>query len=71
MFIHHLLSDIHFFSILNKIIIMGKYRVKYKMKGQSWKETTIEASNGQEAQKNVKSMMGSECENTSAGILIR
>mgnify|MGYP000880845768 CR=1 FL=1 len=49
---------------------MGTYRVKYKMKGQSWKETTIEASNGSEAQKNIKSMMGPNCENSSAGILI-
>lgn len=50
---------------------MGTYRVKYKMKGQSWKETTIEASSGSEAQKNVKSMMGPDCENSSAGILIQ
>lgn len=50
---------------------MGTYRVKYKMRGQAWKETTIEASSGQEAQRNVKSMMGPQCENASAGILIK
>lgn len=50
---------------------MGTYRVKYKMKGQSWQETTIQASSGQLAQKNVKSMMGPNCENASAGILIK
>lgn len=41
------------------------------MKGQAWKELTVEASSGQEAQRNVKSMMGPQCENTSAGILLK
>jgi len=49
---------------------MPTYKVKYKMKGQAWKETTIQASSGSEAQKNVKSMMGPNCENAAAGILI-
>ena len=49
---------------------MGTFRVNYKMKGQAWKETTIQASSGQEAQKNVKSMMGPECENASAGVRV-
>lgn len=50
---------------------MGTYRVKYKMKGQSWQETTIQASSGQQAQQNVRSMMGANVENVSAGILIK
>jgi hypothetical protein len=49
---------------------MGTYKVKYKMKGQEWQETTIQASSGQQAQQNVKSMMGPNCENAAAGILI-
>ena len=49
---------------------MGTYRVKYKMKGQSTKEIEVQASSGQQAQKNVKDMMGPNCENSSAGILI-
>ena len=49
---------------------MATYRVKYKMKGQPWRETTIQASGGQEAQKNVKSMMGPDCENAGPGVLI-
>jgi len=49
---------------------MGTYRVKYKMKGQSTKEIEVQASSGQQAQKNVKDMMGPNCENASAGILI-
>ena len=50
--------------------IMPTYKVKYKMKGQAWTETTIQASSGQLAQKNVKSMMGPDCENVAAGILV-
>ena len=49
---------------------MPTYKVKYKMKGQSWAETTVQASSGQLAQQNVKSMMGSNCENAAAGILV-
>ena len=49
---------------------MPTYKVKYKMKGQAWTETTIQASSGQLAQKNVKSIMGPDCENIAAGILV-
>ena len=49
---------------------MPTYKVKYKMKGQAWTETTIQASSGQLAQQNVKSMMGPNCENAAAGILV-
>ena len=50
--------------------IMPTYKVKYKIKEQAWTETTIQASSGQLAQQNVKSMMGSNCENVAAGILV-
>lgn len=54
----------------NNLNIMPTYKVKYKMKGQAWTETTVQASSGQLAQQNVKSMMGPDCENAAAGILI-
>ena len=49
---------------------MPIYKVRYKMKGQAWTETTVKASSGQQAQKNVKSMMGPNCENVAAGVFI-
>ena len=49
---------------------MPTYKVRYKIKGQAWAETIVNASSGQQAQKNVKSMMGPDCENVAAGVFV-